>query len=175
MSAKSIVAALVILAASAAAAGAAPCDINAISGTWVLQVTRTAEDLNFPDAGQFAASTTCWFVISRPSNLGIHCRRAWLDDRVDFFAQFQTDFDAAPWHQIVDPNTGQTNAIDGRRRFATPNRCQWRIIDRNDIDIEYEGYFSPDRQSLTGEGRGYQDRHFGATEPLFVTFSGIRQ
>ena len=156
-----------------APAAEAACNIHTISGTWVVQVTRTVDDLNFP--GPTSASTTCWFVISRPDNLGIHCDRAWLSEATDFFAQFQTDFPQGPWHKIVGPNRNRNNTTDTGRRFATPNRCQWQITDRNDIDIDYDVFFSPDMQSLNGAGRGYQDKHFGATEPLFVSFSGDRQ
>ena len=114
-------------------------------------------------------------MISRPDNLGIHCDRAWLSEPTDFFAQFQTDFPQGPWHKIVGPNQEPKQHHRYRAAVSTPNRCQWQITDRNDIDIDYDVFFSPDMQSLNGAGRGYQDKRFGATEPLFVSFSGDRQ
>ena len=61
------------------------------------------------------------------------------------------------------------------QRVPTPKRCQWRIIDRNDLDAEYDVYFAPDMQTMAGNGDGFQDKHFGSTEPKSVTFTGIRQ
>lgn len=155
------------------AAQAAPgCNITGISGTWIVQVVSIGFDEYAPVPPTFS-QTTCWFVISKPRNLGIHCEEPWVGGG-DFFALFQDDFDFKPWHQIVGPNTDPTQTVD--RRFPTPKRCQWTIVDRNGLDFEaYEVHFAPNMQSLSGYGNGYQDKHFGSTEPVSVTFNGVRQ
>jgi hypothetical protein len=169
---KTLAVAVATMTMLGSAPAAAACAIGDIVGTWVVQVTRTVEDLYFP--GPTTASTTCWFVITRPDNLGIHCDRAWLDDRIDFFGLFQTDFEQRPWHQIVGPDLRTRQTTDTGRRFVVRNRCEWTIRDRNGIDIEYTVWFSP-TGALSGSGQGFQDQHFGATEPMLVTFNGVRQ
>ena len=89
------------------------------------------------------------------------------------FALGQNGYDGLqPWHQVVKVSSAASVTIDGRR-VATPDRCEWKLTDRNELDADYTIYVNG--SSLAGGGRGYLDRHYGNTEPKIVTFSGVRQ
>lgn len=144
----------------------AACSIRGISGTWLISVEALWED-EYAPAAPLAIRAICWLTISRPRNLGVHCE----DDRL---FGLSWDPDVTPWHQIERASTASTERVAGRR-FPVPNRCQWRMFDRNDLDIEYTVNFAPDLNTLQGHGEGLADRHFGSTEPFTAFFTGIRQ
>lgn len=154
-----------LMLATAAEATAA-CNIRSIAGTWRINVDALWEDEYLPEFPS-EIRATCWLVISRPRNLAIHCE----DDRL-FGLSWHPDF--KPWHQIVRDDRSTTQTV-GARSFQVPNRCQWRIRDRNDLDIEYVVNFAPDLNTMQGHGEGRADKHFGATEPYSAFFTGIRQ
>jgi hypothetical protein len=162
---RAIIAAGLMLATTSAQALAA-CNIGSVAGTWLINVEALWEDDYVPD-NPLEIRATCWLVISRPRNLAVHCE----DDRL-FGLSWHPDYQ--PWHQIVRDDISTTQRV-GARRFAVPNRCQWRMSDRNDLDIEYTVNFAPDLNTLQGHGEGRADKHFGATEPYSAFFTGIRQ
>lgn len=159
------------LTGSGSGQAAGPCDIREISGVWAVAV----HEVSFYYGPEWAYTDTglCWFVISRNNpnvgNLRIDCGDA------EYFMLNQTDFEFKPWHQLVRSGGLGKSVIVGGRRFPTPNRCEWKIIDRNDLDGEYQVFFSPDRQSFTGFGEGNYDKHFGNKRPFARSFQGIRQ
>jgi hypothetical protein len=161
-----------LISSSAAEAGPA-CTIQNISGTWVINTDRVIEDYYF--GGEFTNNNVCWFRISPPNNLRISCERGGEAPGGDFVIHGTSDYpDARPWHQIVDRDIARSRVVNGVR-FATPNACVWRITDRNELDIDYDVFFSPDLQSLIGNGQGALDRQSGSKFPMEVTFSGVKQ
>lgn len=155
-----------LMLATASTQAIAACNIRTIAGTWLINVEALWEDYYAPQF-PIEISAICWLVISRPRNLAVHCE----DDRL---FGLSWDPDVTPWHQIERASTARNETVAGRR-FEVPNRCQWRMFDRNDLDIEYTVNFSPDLQSLQGHGSGKADKHYGSTEPFQAFFTGIRQ
>lgn len=172
--------AVALAVAAPAAAAAAPCTIGAIKGTYQVQVTSTWQWPHAYERLPITISTTCWFMINPPGNLGIQCEEEPFTG-ADFFGQFRGDL--KPWHQLTGP-TRDGSAMVGppragpwlKRRIPTPNRCEWRITDRKGVDGEYQVWFAPNRQALTGAGGGIVDDPADGSQTAYrVTFHGVRQ
>ena len=160
------------LALTAALTVAAPtvadaaCNARGISGTWLISIEGIWSDNYYPGP-PFERQGQCWFRITPPHNVGIHC-----EDQVFFGLNW--DPDVNPWHQIEKGSTASTETV-GTRRFPVPHRCEWRLFVCNDLDIDYTLNFDPSLNTLVGRGEGFADKHYGSTEPYTAIFTGIRQ
>ena len=151
---------LAAAAVSLAPAAAMACNINAIVGTYEVQVTRDTAD-------RTTYHTTCWFEVSRKNasvgNLRISC--ADTGDPYGFFG-----LEGRPWHQLHKV-PGRIGVADSVRRV---NPCRWQLIDLNQVeDIAYNVTFSGDGQSLVG----LTPNVFHVPSDNYATFAltGVRQ
>lgn len=174
------VAALLVPAPTAAEAA---CSLRAIAGTWVLNVEALHKDTE----GGFMDSQRglCWMAIRTNRVVDIRCTQSDIDhlgydpvyDGGDLvLGLFGAGYDRVlrPQHRIFRDSVAASETIDGID-FPTPRRCQWRIHDPLENDVDYIVNFSPSLETLQGYGTGHTDEHYGSTEPFTAQFTGVRQ
>ena len=171
-----------LLAAGIAVApgSALGCSVAKITGTWVVQVHERYWDEQYggPPAEWRAE---CLFHIVKTDEKGVAAVTIRCDDEIqELFGSARSDFpELASDHELIRQPGSVLVAYDGTH-LPAPNLCEWRLVDRADLDgAEYIVRFG----ALTGgkmrvlqlSGRGYQDHHFGSTEPKVTIGEGLLQ
>ena len=124
----------------------------------------------------------CLFRIGKTGQRGVAAVTIRCDDEhQELFASALSDFpELSSEHELIRQRGNTLVAYDGTEMPAS-NLCEWLLVDRADMDGgEYIVRFAaPDARGklsvLQLSGDGYQDHHFGSTEPKVTTGSGIRQ
>ena len=157
------------------------CSVAKITGTWAVQVHERYWDEQFggPPAEWDAE---CLFSIGKSGERGVAAVTIRCDDELqELFASALSDFpDLSSDHELIRQPGNTLIAYDGTR-LPAPNLCEWLLVDRADLDggeytVRFAGLDARGKLNvLQLSGGGYQDHHFGSTEPKVTTGSGIRQ